>query len=111
MPLMSRTRATLRSAEFGFFGVVVNTRVQTPRRWGAPWRAGDLVLVVFDSRPLRTSCWIVGTRWGPRGESETDVLGVVRRPRVRTPADRPNIVRPGPAHGNRPVARGPRARS
>jgi hypothetical protein len=29
---VSRTRATLRSAEFGFFGVVVYTRVQTPRR-------------------------------------------------------------------------------
>jgi hypothetical protein len=31
-PLVSRTRATFRSAEFGFFGVVVKTRVQTPRR-------------------------------------------------------------------------------
>src|SRR5207244_5268407 len=30
-----RTRATLRRAEFGFFGVVVYTRVHTPRRWGA----------------------------------------------------------------------------
>ena len=34
MPLVSRTRATLRSAEFGFFGVVVYTRVQTPRFCG-----------------------------------------------------------------------------
>ncbi|EQD65791.1 hypothetical protein B1A_08409, partial [mine drainage metagenome] len=33
-PLVSRTRQTLRSAEFGFFGVVVYTRVQTPRFWG-----------------------------------------------------------------------------
>src|SRR3954471_11957674 len=61
MPLVSRTRATLRSAEFGFFGVLVYTRVQTPRRWGAPFSAGVFVLVVFDWRPLRTSCWIVGT--------------------------------------------------
>jgi hypothetical protein len=37
--LVSRTRATLRSAEFGFFGVAVYTRVQTPRRWGAAIRA------------------------------------------------------------------------
>src|SRR6185436_14951811 len=62
MPLVRRTRATLRRAEFGFFGVFVYTRVQTPRRWGAPLSAGVLVLVVFDWRPLRTSCWIVGTK-------------------------------------------------
>ena len=36
MPFVSRTRATLRSAEFGFFGVIVETRVQTPRFCGAP---------------------------------------------------------------------------
>src|SRR6266545_4840591 len=35
--LVSRTRATLRSAEFGFLGVVVYTRVHTPRR---PPRSG-----------------------------------------------------------------------
>jgi hypothetical protein len=62
MPLVRRTRATFRSAELGFFGVVVYTRVHTPRRWGAPFSAGVLVLSDFDSRPLRTSCWIVGTR-------------------------------------------------
>src|SRR5947209_7472934 len=61
MPLVSRTRATLRSAEFGFFGVVVYTRVHTPRRWGLPLSAGVLVLPTLSSRPLRTSCWIVGT--------------------------------------------------
>ena len=38
------TRATLRSAEFGFFGVVVYTRVHTPRRCGLPLRAGGLDL-------------------------------------------------------------------
>src|SRR5687768_11434192 len=61
MPLVRRTRATLRRAEFGFFGVVVYTRVHTPRRWGLPFSAGVLVLLVFAWRPLRTSCWIVGT--------------------------------------------------
>ena len=34
--LVSRTRAILRSAEFGFFGVIVRTCRQTPRFWGAP---------------------------------------------------------------------------
>src|ERR1700719_862042 len=62
IPEVSRTRATLRSAEFGFFGVVVKTRVQTPRRCGEPLRAGVLVFSAFDSRPLRTSWAIVGTR-------------------------------------------------
>src|SRR5918996_5614851 len=38
MPLVRRTRATLRRAELGFFGVAVYTRVQTPRRWGAAIR-------------------------------------------------------------------------
>src|SRR6201996_3075663 len=61
MPLVRRTRATLRRAEFGFFGVVVYTRVHTPRRCGLPLRAGVLVLAVFSWRPFRTSCWIVGT--------------------------------------------------
>src|ERR1700690_2617574 len=61
-PLVRRTRATLRSAEFGFLGVVVKTRVHTPRRWGAPLSAGVLVLDCLDARPLRTSCSIVGTR-------------------------------------------------
>src|SRR5215203_2356398 len=63
MPLVRRTRATFRSAEFGFFGVVVYTRVQTPRRWGAPFSAGVLPLAGLDARPFLTSCWIVGTRW------------------------------------------------
>src|SRR6476661_8964763 len=61
MPLDRRTRATLRRAEFGFLGVVVYTRVHTPRRCGAPLSAGVLPLAGFDSRPLRTNCWMVGT--------------------------------------------------
>src|SRR5205823_3659210 len=39
IPFESRTRAILRSAEFGFFGVVVRTCVQTPRFCGEPLRA------------------------------------------------------------------------
>jgi hypothetical protein len=41
----------LRNAEFGFLGVVVNTRVQTPRRCGDPFNAGVFVFVVFTVRP------------------------------------------------------------
>src|SRR5437762_8354729 len=60
--LVNRTRATFRSAEFGFLGVVVYTRVHTPRRCGLPFSAGVLVLPVFAWRPLRTNCWMVGIR-------------------------------------------------
>jgi hypothetical protein len=59
-PLVRRTFATLRSAEFGFFGVVVYTRVQTPRRCGPPCKAGDLDLTVSVARPWRTSWLMVG---------------------------------------------------
>src|ERR1700749_1566237 len=80
--LVSRTRAILRSAEFGFLGVIVRTCRQTPRFWGAPgigsWRcfrlfqffriAGDLIFDCLGVRPLRTSWLIVGTNadssWG-----------------------------------------------
>src|SRR6476469_5984768 len=66
-----RTRATLRSAEFGFFGVVVYTRVQTPRRWGAAtfflrplpdFRPGVASFLVLGCRPLRISWLVVGMR-------------------------------------------------
>src|SRR4029079_16874287 len=75
-PLVRRTRATLRSAEFGFLGVWVRTTVHTPRFCGAPlgcWvrrcftefrvycSAGALLLVFFALRPFRTSWLIVGT--------------------------------------------------
>src|SRR3954469_20321320 len=71
MPLVRRTRATLRSAEVGFFGVVVYTRVQTPRRWGAArrflrpcpdLRPGVATLRLGLTRPLRTSWLIHGMR-------------------------------------------------
>src|SRR5471030_2356125 len=60
MPLVSRTRATLRSAEFGFFGVCVNTRTHTPRFCGLLCSAGLFVLVRTASRPWRTNWLIVG---------------------------------------------------
>ena len=47
---------TLRIAEFGFLGVVVYTRVQTPACCGFAFRAGALVLVTLGERPLRTNC-------------------------------------------------------
>src|ERR1700674_125857 len=61
MPLVKRTRATFRSAEFGFLGVCVYTRVQTPRFCGELWSAGLAVLYLTAWRPLRTSWLIVGT--------------------------------------------------
>src|ERR1700676_4550675 len=56
-----RTRATLRSAEFGFFGVCVYTRMHTPRFSGQPIHAGDFVLAIIPSRPILTNCENVGT--------------------------------------------------
>src|SRR3990172_8125600 len=65
IPLVKRTRATLRRAEFGFLGVVVYTRVQTPRFCGLCWSAGLFVRTFRSVRPLRTSCEIVGIRCFP----------------------------------------------
>src|SRR5919204_6030805 len=77
MPFVRRTRATLRSAEFGFFGVCVYTRVQTPRRWGAPASAGVLVLLRGTARPLRTSWLTVGMdlRMSENASSHTATVG------------------------------------
>jgi hypothetical protein len=55
MPFVSRTRATFRRAEFGFFGVVVYTRVQTPRFCGAPRSAGVFIFAGGETLPFRTS--------------------------------------------------------
>src|SRR5512134_3089038 len=60
IPFVRRTRATLRSAEFGFLGVVVYTRVQTPRFCGDSLSAGAFFFTESFSRPLRTSWLIVG---------------------------------------------------
>src|SRR5215469_16808139 len=76
MPLVRRTRATLRSAEFGFLGVMVRTWVHTPRFWGAPSMGNCFrCLELYDTRkdgallflrtfflPLRTNWLIVGIK-------------------------------------------------
>ena len=59
-PDVRLTRATLRIAEFGFFGVVVYTRVQTPRRCGQFFNAGDFVFLTIFLRGLRINCCTVG---------------------------------------------------
>src|SRR5258708_1783221 len=59
-PLVRRTFATFRSAEFGFLGVVVYTRVQTPRRKGFDLSAGDFSFLITSRRLRRTSWLIVG---------------------------------------------------
>jgi hypothetical protein len=48
-----RTRATLRNAEFGFFGVRVYTRVHTPRFCGHVLSCGALLFFVLGFRPSR----------------------------------------------------------
>jgi hypothetical protein len=47
-------------AEFGFLGVVVYTRVQTPLRCGHESKAADLLFLVIVALPFRTNCEIVG---------------------------------------------------
>src|SRR3954451_6728254 len=59
-PLVRRTLATLRSAEFGFFGVVVYTRVQTPRFCGDCCSAGTFLRDFWTVRGLAISWLIVG---------------------------------------------------
>src|SRR6185437_4688371 len=59
-PLVRRTFATLRSAEFGFLGVVVYTRVQTPRFCGEPASAGTFDFGRLATRPWRTNWLTVG---------------------------------------------------
>src|SRR3954469_4343739 len=97
MPFVSRTRAIFRSAEFGFLGVIVDTRVQTPRFCGAPWSAGVLVFSRLVSRPLRISWLTVGmsplvggkrsyTDERPAGHSALPHQGrMVAKPRRRGP--------------------------
>jgi len=62
---VSRTLATLRSAEFGFFGVVVYTLMQTPRFCGHDLSAGLFVLLAASDLPFLTSWLIVGTSITP----------------------------------------------
>src|SRR4051812_30706616 len=86
---MSRTRHTLRRAEFGFFGVVVYTRMQTPRRWGEPFSAGVLLFSILLSRPLRTSWAMVG------------IMLLVPRCECAVPAALPGATDPGVQSGRR----------
>src|SRR4051812_43993680 len=114
MPPEMRMRATLRSAEFGFLGVVVYTRVHTPRRCGAAtfflrplpdFRPGVASFLVLGVRPLRTSWEVVGMRTGqdssgPRGSCR-------RRRRSAAPHGRDGVrgdsaaAAPGRARGRR----------
>src|SRR3954466_11687819 len=94
-----RTRATLRSAEFGFFGVVVYTRVHTPRRCGAAtfflrplpdFRPGVESFFGLGLRPLRMSWLVVGMRrtmlaGRRRSSGRRDGLERVARGRVLEP--------------------------
>src|SRR5665213_2214389 len=110
-PLVKRTRATLRSAEFGFFGVTVLTWVQTPRRCGLPatsnvrdgrsgWpgfgpvrmtrNAGVLTFFSLFTRPLRTSWLIVGTQF-PKKASEVARSRIHKQRRPEPPWLRPNL--------------------
>ena len=57
---MSRTFATLRTAEFGFLGVLVVTCTQTPLRKGQALSAGDFVFAFCKRRFFRTNWLIVG---------------------------------------------------
>src|SRR5581483_5274887 len=93
MPLVSRTRATLRSAEFGFLGVVVYTRVHTPRRCGAAtfflrplpdFRPGVASFFLGAVRPLRISWLVVGMRW-ERVAGGNRIAAAPRAPRRRPP--------------------------
>src|SRR5437868_15310874 len=71
--LESLTRATFRSAEFGFFGVMVLTRVTTPLFWGDAaseylrsfelnnrFNAVDRVFLILFALPLFANCASVG---------------------------------------------------
>ena len=55
MPFVSRTRATLRSAEFGFFGVTCNARADAALLGRAARARAVFVLAFSGVRGLRTS--------------------------------------------------------
>src|SRR4051812_14208397 len=115
MPLVRRTRATLRSAEFGFFGVWVKTRTQTPRFCGLFCSAGLFVFVRTFSRPLRTNWLIVGTGTPSKKKSsgkkrhEPSFAGVrCPRPRSRYRGPAPGAGLPYKVYGADPVGRSSR---
>jgi hypothetical protein len=65
MLFVNRTLATFRIAELGFFGVVVNTRVQTPLFWGHLSKAGDFPFAFLTFLPFLTSWLTVGNKLAP----------------------------------------------
>jgi len=81
MLLVKRTRATFRNAEFGFLGVEVYTRVQTPRFCGQLSSAGLEVFHRGGFRPLRTSWLNVGTNLPLSGGRLTATSSHPRRAR------------------------------
>src|SRR6185295_14765690 len=84
-PFVRRTLATFRSAEFGFLGVVVYTRVQTPRRNGLDLSAGDFSFLRTSRRLRRTSWLIVGMkeRKNSKRDNPVDALPPAQRGRER----------------------------
>src|SRR5258705_8687589 len=79
--LVNRTLATFRRAEFGFLGVVVYTRVHTPRLCGQLSSALDLLLARMISLPFLTNCCIVGIRnlfefWDGKGNGQARILQI-----------------------------------
>src|SRR5512134_4178522 len=104
-PLVRRTLATLRSAEFGFFGVVVYTRVHTPRFCGERPSAGTLLLVTGLVRPLRMSWLIVGIVFLTANEREfgpqTNGDGCAPSPSGRPRVERRGIIRAYSCSGQR----------
>src|SRR5512146_2982315 len=62
LPLVSRTRATFRNAEFGFFGVCVLTIRHTPRRCGEPLISDTRFFFLEAILGFRTNWLIVGIR-------------------------------------------------
>ena len=64
--LERRTRATFRSAEFGFLGVTVRTCKQTPAFWGEPF-CSSRIRPVNELRMARNACVRVFLRVRLRG--------------------------------------------
>src|SRR6476646_691645 len=133
MPFVRLTLAILRRAEFGFFGVTVATRVQTPRLWGAATaflrpcpdlRPGVVVFFLGRLRPLRTSWFVFGTaahgsgpplsgrgRGGRRPASAPQPRRARRRSPLQDPPSHPRTARPASRHrGRRAGRRGGRRR-
>src|SRR6185436_20119548 len=95
MPLVNRTRATFRSAEFGFFGVWVKTRTHTPRFCGLFCSAGLFVFVRTFSRPLRTNCLIVGTGTPSQKDTSKEGTPLLSTACCSRPRSRPRSPAPG----------------